>query len=295
MAPRFRFILKMVLELRERNSMKALFFILMTLSSLSWGNAKLELTISPGEVRWIEIPVEKSSVMLKCRDQEIKSVIEQKLLKAVIVESYFSDLAPFECQILDQGKVLKTIAFTIQDKEYKAEQLKVDPKRIKLSAKNQKRADEEQLVLNKIYSSSERKFLFKTPFEEPLKSVVTSVYGTKRVYNKQKKGQHLGTDYRAAIGDKVPAANDGKIVYAGDLFYTGYTVIIDHGMDIFTVYGHLSKTLLEAGHMVKRGEVIGLSGNTGRTSGPHLHWGVKVQGQYINGISLITETTTHLK
>lgn len=275
--------------------MKTLFLSLLALSCTTWGNAKLDITISPGEVRWIEIPVEKNTATLKCRDSEIKSVVEKKLLKAIVVESYFSSLAPFECQIMDEGKILKTISFSIQDKEYKAEQLKVDPKRIKLSPKNELRAAKEQAVLDKIYSSSERKFLFATPFEEPLKSVVTSVYGTKRVYNKQKKGQHLGTDYRAAIGDKVPAANDGKIVFAGDLFYTGYTVIIDHGMDIFTVYGHLSKTLLEAGYMVKRGEVIGLSGNTGRTSGPHLHWGVKVQGQYINGISLISETATYLK
>jgi murein DD-endopeptidase MepM/ murein hydrolase activator NlpD len=121
-------------------------------------------------------------------------------------------------------------------------------------------------------------------------SLVTSLYGTKRVYNRQKKSQHLGIDYRAAIGDQVPATNAGKIVYAGDLFYTGWTVIIDHGLDIFSVYGHLSKTLVKEGQFVVRGELIGLSGNTGRTSGPHLHWGVKVQGQYVDGFVLIDET-----
>jgi murein DD-endopeptidase MepM/ murein hydrolase activator NlpD len=128
-----------------------------------------------------------------------------------------------------------------------------------------------------------------------MNTAVTSFYGTKRVYNKQKKGQHLGIDYRAAIGDKVPTANAGKVVFSGDLFYTGGTVIIDHGLDIFSVYGHLSKTLIEAGRLVERGEVIGLSGNTGRTSGPHLHWGVKVQGQYIDGDVMIKETKKAFK
>ena len=124
-----------------------------------------------------------------------------------------------------------------------------------------------------------------------MNSVVTSVYGTKRVYNKHKEGQHLGIDFRAAIGDKVPATNAGKVVYAGDLFYTGWTVILDHGLDIFSVYGHLSKPLVVAGEMVERGQLIGLSGDTGRTSGPHLHWGVKVQGQYIDGTVLIEESS----
>ena len=150
-------------------------------------------------------------------------------------------------------------------------------------------------MLNKIYASSIPDFLYSTSFIHPLDSLVTSQYGNKRVYNKHKKSQHLGIDYRAAIGDKVPAANAGKIVFSGDLFFTGWTVIIDHGLDIFTVYGHLSKTLVKDGEMVKRGQLIGLSGNTGRTSGPHLHWGTKVQGQYIDGFVLVEESKKYFK
>jgi murein DD-endopeptidase MepM/ murein hydrolase activator NlpD len=186
--------------------------------------------------------------------------------------------------------VLAEIFFKVEPKEYKSEKLKVDFKKIKLSPEDQKRADNEQEILNQIYASSVSSFLFKSSFEEPMSSAVTSVYGTRRIYNKQKKGQHLGIDYRAAIGDKVPATNSGKVVFAGDLFYTGNTVIIDHGLDIFSVYGHLSKTVVESGKFVEKGEVIGHSGNTGRTSGPHLHWGVKIQGQYIDGMVLINET-----
>ena len=129
----------------------------------------------------------------------------------------------------------------------------------------------------------------------PLNSVITSIYGIKRTYNKQHKGQHLGTDFRAPIGEKIPASNRGKIVFSGDLFYTGWTVIIDHGLDIFTVYGHLSKTLVEAGQIVQKGDLIGLAGNTGRSSGPHLHWGVKIQGQYIDGIDLSEQTKKQFK
>lgn len=249
-----------------------------------------EMTIRPGEVRLVELELPNENVKLFCRNQAIKYQKEGNKIQAIIAETYFSGLNPFTCTFKEGDQVLAEVFFKVEDREYKAETLRVDPKKIKLNPRDQKRADEEQKVLNKIWASSENRLLFKTPFMEPMNSFVTSIYGTKRVYNGQKKGQHLGTDYRAAIGEKVPAANSGKVVFAGDLFYTGWTVIIDHGLDIFTVYGHLSKTLVNAGDMVEKGQIIALSGNTGRTSGPHLHWGVKVQNQYIDGVNLIEET-----
>lgn len=254
-----------------------------------------ELSIKPGEVRFLEFDIPHEKVRLFCRDQEIKLQKNGKKGQAVVIESYFSDLKPFTCYLKHNDQNLEELFFKVENRVYKAEQLRVNPKRIKLSPKDQKRANAEQLVLNKIYASSLNNFQFKTAFKEPMESHVTSVYGTRRVYNKKKKGQHLGIDFRAAIGDKVPSTNAGKVVFAGDLFYTGWTVIIDHGLDIFSVYGHLSRPMVEAGEMVERGQIIGLSGNTGRTSGPHLHWGVKVQGQYIDGFVLIEETKKAFK
>ena len=253
------------------------------------------LEISPGEVRWVEFPVSDNESKLTCRNAEVKFVKKGSRGFAFVMESYFSDMSPFKCLVMSQNKVVHEVSFSVKEREYLAEKLKVDSKKIKLSPKDEKRVQEEQVILNKIYASSISEFLFNEAFFEPLKSVVTSVYGTRRVYNKHKKGQHLGIDYRAAIGDKVPAANAGKIVFSGDLFYTGWTVIIDHGVDIFTVYGHLSKTMVSEGDIVKRGDIIGLSGNTGRTSGPHLHWGTKVQGQYVDGFVLINESKKYFK
>ncbi len=246
--------------------------------------------IHPGEVKWVDFPMPKGNAKLVCSQKEVKFSHKNSKGEAIIVADYFVTDKSFNCHVKVGEKIQTELQFTVEPKEYQAEVLKVDPKKIKLSPKDQKRADAEQVVLNKVYASSSPEILFSTPFMRPLNGHVTSVYGIKRVYNGMKKGQHLGTDFRAAIGVKVPAANSGKIVFAGDLFYTGWTVIIDHGLDIFTVYGHLSETLVSAGDMVKRGDIIALSGNTGRSSGPHLHWGVKVQGDYIDGFSLIDET-----
>lgn len=258
--------------------------------------ANSPMTISQGEVRWVEFPLPgEKEVKFSCRGTDVKFVKNGDKGLAFVMESYFSDLAPFSCKVELKGLVTHEIKFIVKERDYFAEQLKVDPKKIKLSAKAEKRVLAEQIILNKIYSSSPSEFLFTQAFMPPLNNHVTSVYGNRRVYNKEKKGQHLGIDYRAAIGDKVPAANAGKIAFAGDLFFTGWTVIIDHGLDIFTVYGHLSKTLVKAGDIVKRGDLIALSGNTGRTSGPHLHWGTKVQGQYIDGFILVEESKKFFK
>lgn len=281
-----------------RNDMKylTLFASLLSLSACAQTPpVKIDMVILPGQIRWVEFPVNGEKVKLTCRDKEIKFSRTGTQGRAVIMESYFSNLDPFKCLVYSNEKVTHELQFKVIDKEYFAEQLRVDPKRIKLSPKDQKQADEEQLVLNQIYASSVNELQFSRPFAQPMESQVTSVYGTKRVYNKQKKGQHLGIDYRASIGDKVPASNRGRVVFAGDLFYTGGTVIIDHGLDIFTVYGHLSKTTVNAGDIVDRGDLIGLSGNSGRTSGPHLHWGVKIQGQYVDGMALIEETQKYLQ
>lgn len=254
-----------------------------------------ESIIHPGEVRVLEFELKDTEAKLFCRGLPVRYSLAGKKARAILIESYFSDNSPFICEQKKGEKVLEKYSFKVVPKEYEAEFLKVDMKKIKLSAKDQKRSDAEQVILDKIYASSSNDFYFKTPFQEPMTSFKTSIYGKKRVYNNHKKGQHLGIDYRAAIGEKVPAANRGKVVLARDLFYTGWTVLIDHGLEVFTNYGHLSKTLVEEGSIVEKGDVIGLSGNTGRTSGPHLHWGVKIQGQYVDGMSLVEETQKSFK
>lgn len=263
----------------------------LVLYSVAWASPKESAeTIRPGDVRVLELNLNHKDVDLKCKGEKVGISRQGNRGAAIIVESYFSDQKPFKCLYYEGGKLAHTYNFKVVDKEYKSEVLRVDMKRVKLNPKDQARANKEQEMLNKLYAKSASEFLFLGPFIAPLKSHITSVYGTRRVYNDKKRSQHLGTDFRAAIGDKVPAANRGLVVFSGDLFYTGGTVIIDHGLDVFTVYGHLSETIATAGSIVNQGDIIGLSGNTGRSSGPHLHWGVKIQGQYIDGFSLIEET-----
>ena len=177
----------------------------------------------------------------------------------------------------------------VADFPFETEHLNVPKKFTKLSAVNLARWKREVAAQKKVYASGVPTPHFRKPFALPLKSVVTSPYGRRRIFNNHRDSLHSGTDFRAAVGIPIPSANRGQIVFVGDLFFNGKTVIIDHGMNIFTMYCHLSKIEAEVGDMVDEDTIIGLAGMTGRASGPHLHWGVKVDQQWIDGPSFVRE------
>ena len=114
------------------------------------------------------------------------------------------------------------------------------------------------------------------PFLRPVPGEPTSEFGTRRIFNGEPRAPHAGIDLKAATGTPVHASGPGRVAHAADLYYSGGTVIVDHGGGLFTIYAHLSKIETKEGASVKAGDVVGLSGATGRVTGPHLHWGAKV-------------------
>jgi murein DD-endopeptidase MepM/ murein hydrolase activator NlpD len=120
----------------------------------------------------------------------------------------------------------------------------------------------------------------------PIDSKVTSIYGTKRTFNGEMRSFHQGLDLRAKTGTPVRAPAGGTVVLAKDLFFTGNTVILDHGYGIFTIYAHMSKLGVKKGEKVNVKQQLGLSGATGRASGPHLHWGAQVNKSKVNPLEL---------
>ena len=240
--------------------------------------------IHPGEV--IFLSFSGSSAMgtrLICNGKTFIHRKDGNKLSAYISETYFSHFKPIKCTY---GK--KVVAkYLVKEKDFPEEELRVPRKKVVLSPEAQARTAREWKFLNKIYSNGIKKPLFASSFQAPLNSVITSIYGTRRTFNKVRQSQHLGTDFRAKVGTLVQSSNAGKVVVARDLFYSGKTIIIDHGMGIFTVYGHLSKLEVKENDMVAKGALVGLSGKTGRITGPHLHWGVKVNGNYVDGHGLV--------
>ncbi len=129
---------------------------------------------------------------------------------------------------------------------------------------------------------------WKNGFILPLNGRISGHFGNQRIFNSIPKSPHNGTDIAAASGSKIFASGDGKVLLAGgNYFYSGNMIIIDHGQNLQTIYAHLSKTLVNVGDFVKKGDVIGLVGATGRATGPHLHWGATVKSVRFRPHSLL--------
>ncbi len=120
------------------------------------------------------------------------------------------------------------------------------------------------------------------PMVRPVGGVVTSPYGFRRILNGQPRAPHRGVDYRAAEGTPVKAAAGGRVILSADHYFAGRCVYLDHGGGVVSLYLHLSSRLVEEGEAVSAGDVIGLSGRSGRVTGPHLHFGLCLQGMMVN-------------
>ncbi|HLL54877.1 MAG TPA: M23 family metallopeptidase [Myxococcaceae bacterium] len=129
--------------------------------------------------------------------------------------------------------------------------------------------------------------LFEKDFAWPRPPNFTAPFGDQRMYNGKKQSQHFGTDFEGKVGAPITASNDGVVVLARSAFYSGNTVVLHHGAGLYTAYFHLSKFGVKLGDTVRQGQRIGLVGKTGRVTGPHLHWGVKVSDIYVDGVTLV--------
>jgi len=124
-------------------------------------------------------------------------------------------------------------------------------------------------------------------FQSPVPGAATSSFGRLTVLNGQPRGRHQGADFRAATGTPVLAPNAGRVVLAEDLYFSGNTVVIDHGLGMFSLLAHLSRIDVTAGSDVTRGEMLGLSGATGRVTGPHLHWALRLSEFSVDPLAVV--------
>ncbi len=128
---------------------------------------------------------------------------------------------------------------------------------------------------------------WKGPFDRPTEGAPTSSFGKRSILNGQPRSPHTGTDFQAAKGTPVKAPNLGKVVLAADLYYSGNTIILDHGQGLYSYFGHLQDSKVSQDALVSTGAVIGSVGATGRVTGPHLHWSVRLRKARVDPLSLI--------
>jgi murein DD-endopeptidase MepM/ murein hydrolase activator NlpD len=145
----------------------------------------------------------------------------------------------------------------------------------------------EAALIRDVTGRSGAKRLWTTPFVRPVPDPANSRFGTRSVFNGEVRRPHGGADFLSAAGTVVHAPNAGRVVVARDLFFTGNTVIIDHGLGVVSLLAHLSSMEVGEGQMIPAGEVVGRVGATGRVTGPHLHWGITVAGARVDPLSVL--------
>lgn len=180
-----------------------------------------------------------------------------------------------------------TLYIEIVDAERKTDYLTLPPEMVTpKDPSTVARINRESVVLKKIFSEDSGPFIG-GHFKPPVQDSISSSFGTKRVLNGTPKSPHSGTDFRSPLGRVVRAPANSRVAYVGDLYYTGNTVILDHGSSVFSLYAHLLKPLCKTGQEIDAGQPIGKVGSTGRSTGAHLHWTIKVRGAKVDPMELL--------
>lgn len=250
------------------------------------------LEVSPGRPS----PGDPVLVTVRGVKDEPKASLSARPLRFYPLQDGFQAVAPLPVEHpqgtlalevkLASGSSL-TAELEVVDPQWRTRELTVAKKFVKPPKSVRKRMEEDRKAFARAFDQPWSPPRFSRSFEWPRRDVLTAYFGDLRTYNGEKQSQHYGTDVDGNTGDPVVATNDGKVVMVRDNYASGLTVVIDHGAGIFTTYFHLSAVKVKQGAKVKQGQLLGAVGKSGRVTGPHLHFGAKVDGLYVDAETLL--------
>ena len=253
-------------------------------------------SFQPGDV--IKVTLRDSSeyvkfVQLRFQDRKFPMIKIEELHKFIALVGLDLDLKPGNYSLV--GTLLKKNGeqqskkeqIIVLPKEFPLKKLWVDEKFVTPPEDSLERIKRESELLNAIYGMYTLMWFGEGKFIIPSEGEMAPNFGERRIFNNQPRSPHSGIDISSPFGADVKASNFGSVVVANDLYYSGKTVVIDHGLGVFSMYCHFSKITVHIGDQVSKGDVIGEIGATGRVTGPHLHWAFKVSGSRVNPLSFL--------
>jgi murein DD-endopeptidase MepM/ murein hydrolase activator NlpD len=236
----------------------------------------------PGGIAFVAVPGDDQPPRVMFDDYRTAVVRQSDRWVAIVGIPLATKVGRHTLQVYS-GNGTTTVPFEVTNKSYRTQ---------KLTIKNQRQVDPAPDDLKRIQQEQERSNAALSKFTTtgapqlsllpPVKGVRSDSYGSRRIFNGQPRNPHSGMDIAAGIGTPIHSPAAGKVVEAGNFFFNGNTLYIDHGYGLVTMYCHLDSIAVKVGDELKAGDVIGKVGATGRVTGPHLHWGVALNRAMVN-------------
>jgi len=200
------------------------------------------------------------------------------------------DPGTFELAVdVKRGKQTKHFSYNVlvAKEKFAVEHLKLPKDKVDLDEKSLARWKAEQEQVKQALAEHSRLKLWHSAFVEPVNGRRSGIFGSVRIMNGQPRNPHNGEDIGAPVGTDVAVTNDGVVRLTVEHFFSGKGIFVDHGLGFYSMYFHLSEISVKDGEVVRAGQIIGKVGATGRATGPHLHWGVKLNGARVNPYALL--------
>jgi len=245
-------------------------------------------TPGPGDIVIVTVKHATGPVEGRYGDRKLYFNPSKDSVKAILAIDLYTEPGSYSVDLSLNGSVISRTV-TVIKKEYPVQRLKLPKDMVELSPENEARVERELKMTSAIWPHESAR-VWDGGFLNPREGEIVTKFGLRRIINKIPKSPHSGVDVAAEEGEEVRAPNNGVAIVTDNLFYSGNSIFLDHGQGIFTMFFHLSKILVTPGQQVKKGDVIGLVGSTGRSTGAHLHWGVRIQGARVDPMELV-----HLK
>jgi hypothetical protein len=243
--------------------------------------------IRPGEVVVLTIRGAAAAITVRAFDREWRAFQADDHSWRVLMGIDMA-IAPGRYDVVITGGAAQVVhPLVVTARQFPTRRLRVDPKLVIPPASERERIDRESRELEAAWQSSPAERLWRGPFVRPVPDAANSAFGAHSVYNGETTSRHGGADFLSPPGRPVKAPGGGRIVIAGSRYFSGNTVVIDHGQGLFSLLAHLTEIDVKLGDTVSAGDVVGTVGSTGRVTGPHLHWAVRLNGARVDPLSLL--------
>jgi murein DD-endopeptidase MepM/ murein hydrolase activator NlpD len=246
--------------------------------------------VAPGElvVLTMTLPEPRDLVRVRAFDRDVAAFASgAREWRALVGVDLETKPGTYPVSVEAGTDLTTSYSLVVAAKKFPTRRLTVDENFVTPPASVEDRIEREAKLLAATWAHPAAERLWSSPFVRPVPQAANSRFGTRSVFNGKPRNPHGGADFLSPAGTAIHAPNAGRIVVARDLYFSGNTVVIDHGLGVFSMLAHLSSIGVREGEMVSADQIVGLVGATGRVTGPHLHWAVRANGARVDPLSVL--------